>query len=359
MTLKEQLGKLANEKNSPCVTISLNTHRTHPDNAKDEVVLKNLLKEAEDRVIAEFGKRPVASLLEKIGDLASEVDVNYNLDSLHIFLSNDTKEIVKSAWPAGNEGVQISDSFAVRSVIKSFGRSESYLLMLLSQSGVHLFEALNDGIIREIRNEDFPFSENRHYNTHSEKGSDPRHIDDLVREFLNKVDKALVKVHNETDLNCVVICTEDNYSRLQQVADKPAVYLGYSAIDYNRTEAHQIVKQSWDIIRSLQEDRRSKAIGEMREAVSRGTVLTDLQEIFQASVDGRGDLLLVHQDFSQPVRMTGDRTFELTDDRTGQGVTDDITSTICWEVVSKREGLFFVSQDDIKEFGDIVLLARY
>ena len=72
MALKEQLQKLATEKNTPCVTISLNTHRTHPDNAKDEVLLKNLLKEAEDRVIAEFGKRPVASLLEKLENVAQK-----------------------------------------------------------------------------------------------------------------------------------------------------------------------------------------------------------------------------------------------------------------------------------------------
>ena len=81
MALKEQLQKLATEKNTPCVTISLNTHRAHPDNVKDEVLLKNLLKEAEDRVIAEFGKRPVASLLEKIENVSAEIDVNYNLDS--------------------------------------------------------------------------------------------------------------------------------------------------------------------------------------------------------------------------------------------------------------------------------------
>ena len=267
MALKEQLQKLATEKNTPCVTISLNTHRAHPDNAKDEVLLKNLLKEAEDRVIAEFGKRPVASLLEKLENVSAEIDVNYNLDSLHLFLSNDTKEIVKSSWKTNNEGVHISDSFAVRPIIKSFNRSESYLVMLLSQSGVQLYEAINDEIIAEVRNDDFPFSENRHYNTHSDKGSDPKHLDDLVREFLNKVDKALVKVHNETDLNCVVICTEDNYSRLQQVADKPSVYLGYAAIDYNNTATHQIVKQSWEIIQGLQQQRRTNAIEEMKEAV--------------------------------------------------------------------------------------------
>jgi protein tyrosine/serine phosphatase len=64
MTIRQKLEALATEKNTPCVTISLNTHRTHPDNAQDVILLKNLLKEAEERVIKEFDKRPVSSLLE-------------------------------------------------------------------------------------------------------------------------------------------------------------------------------------------------------------------------------------------------------------------------------------------------------
>lgn len=44
MTLRQKLEVLATEKNTPCVTISLNTHRTHPDNAQDVILLKNLKK---------------------------------------------------------------------------------------------------------------------------------------------------------------------------------------------------------------------------------------------------------------------------------------------------------------------------
>jgi hypothetical protein len=359
MMIKQQLQKLASEKNIPCVSISFNTHRTHPDNLKDEVMLKNLLKEAEDRVIAAYGKRPVASLLEKIEELAKEIDVNHNLDSLHIFLSNDTKEIIKSSWNTSNEGVHISGSFALRSIIKLYNRTENYLLMSLSQSGVQLYEATNDEIIHEIRNEDFPFSENRFFTTHSDRGSDSKHVDDLVREFLNNVDKALVKIHNETGLDCVVICTEDNYSRLQQVADKPSIYLGHAAIDYNNAASNQLVKQSWEIIQSLQTERRSKAIAEIKEAVASAAVITDLQEIFQASIDGRGDLLIVHEDFSQPVIITGDRTFELTDDRDHQDAIEDITSKIAWEVLAKKGRVFFTSQEEIKDLGEIVLKTRY
>lgn len=359
MTIRQKLEALATEKNTPCVTVSLNTHRTHPDNAQDIILLKNLLKEAEERVVNEFGKRPVSSLLEKLSSVESEIDVNYNLDSLHIYLSNDTKEIIKSAWSTNENGVHISDAFDIRSLIKSYNRSEEYFILLLSQNGVALYGAVNDGITNEIRNNDFPFGENRHYNTHSDKGSDSKHLDDLVREFLNTVDKAVVRMNNETGLNCVVICTEDNYSRLMQVADKPTIYSGYANIDYNKTETHHIAKQGWGIIKNLQHKRRVEAIDEIKEAVGQGNVLTDLQEIYQASIDGRGDLLMVHQDFAQPVLMTSDRTFELVTDVTKPNVIDDITSHIAWDVLSKNGRVFFTTQDEIKDLGIIVLKTRY
>lgn len=359
MTIRQKLEALATESNTPCVTISLNTHRTHPDNAQDIIQLRNLLNEAEERIIKEFGKRPVSSLLDKISNIESEIDINYNLDSLHIYLSNDTHEVIRSAWATNRDGVHISDNFDIRSLIKSYNRSEEYFILLLSQSGVTLYNAINDGITEEIRNEDFPFSDNRHYNTHSDKGSDSKHLDDLVREFLNKVDKAVVKMYNETGLHCVVISTEDNYHRLMQVADKPTIYHGYANIDYNKTDTHHIAKQCWELIKELQYKRREEAISEIKEAVGKGNVLTDLQEIYQASIDGRGDLLIVHQDFAQAVVMTSDRTFELTADITNPLAIDDITSNIAWNILSKKGRVFFTMQDEIKELGNIVLKTRY
>ena len=359
MTTLQKLEKLATEKNTPSVTISLNTHRTHPDNIQDVIELKNLLQQAEQNVIQEFGKRPVASLLEKISAIESEIDINYNLDSLHIFLSNDTKEIIRSTWPVNENSVHIADAFSVRHLIKSFSRTESYHILLLSQSGVRLYHAFNDSITNEIKNDDFPFGENLHYNTDLDKSSDSKYLDNLVREFLNKVDKAMVKLNNEAGLNAVVICTEDNYSRLMQVADRPAIYSGRANIDYNNTALHQIGKQAWTIVKDLQRERRTAAISEVQEAVGQGTVLTDLQEIYQAAIDGRGDLLIVHQDFAQPVLMTGERTFDLATDTNSAHVIDDISSKIAWEVMSKKGRVFFTTQEEVKELGNIVLKTRY
>jgi hypothetical protein len=359
MNHKEQLQKLATEKNTPCVTISFNTHRTHPDNAKDEVMLKNLLKEAKERVIAEFGKRSVAPLLEKLENVGAAIDHNYNLDSLHLFLSNNTQEIIKSAWKTSSEGVQVADSFSVRSLIKAYNRSQDYLLLLLSQGGVQLYEVLNDGVVGEIRNNDFPFSENRHYITHPDKASDPKQLDNMVREFLNKVDKAVAKVYNQTNLPCVVICTEDNYSKLKQVADKPEIYLGFAPIDYNKTAHHHIATQSWEIIKELQLRRRTEAIAEIKEAIAQGKALADLHDIYLAAIDGRGEMLIVQDDYSQSAIMNDERSFDLTDDVTQHNAIDDITSNIAWEVLCKKGRVFFASLEEMQGLGKIVLKTRF
>lgn len=359
MTIKEKLDVLASEKNEPCVTISLNTHRTHPENAQDGIMLRNLIKEAETRVVKEYGKRSVAPLLEKLANIESEIDANHQLDSLHLYLSNSTQEIIKSTWPSGEETVYISDSFDVRSLIKSFNRSEAYFILLLSQSGAHIYEALNDGITGEFINEDFPFAENTHDVVDADKRSDSKLMDNMVREYLNGIDKALVKVCNETGLKCVVVCTPENYSHLMKVADKPNIYLGNANIDYNNTSPHQLAKQSWVIVKDLQYHRRHDAIGEMKEAISQGKVLTDLQEIYLAAIDGRGDLLIIHQDFAQPVKMTDERTFEMVDEAGQPDVIEDIASNIAWEVLSKKGRVIFTGQDEIKDLGEIVLKTRY
>lgn len=359
MSIKKQLEKLAAESATPCVSISFNTHRTFPDNAQDDIVLKKLLKEAETSVTEEFGKRPVADLLEKIATVSESIDSNYNLNSLHIYLSNETQEIIKSLLPVPENTVSVSDAFALRPIMKEYVRNKEYLILLLTQGGVQLFYAINESANSEIANEDFPYAAMSRTSLEPEQLSDAKLVDDGVREYFNKVDKAVVNVHHQTELQCVVVCTEDNYSRLLQVADIPSLYLGHAAVDYNNVAPHQLGAQAWAIVNELEQQKRTKAIEEVQAAVGQGKVLTDLQEIYQAAIDGRGDLLIVHEDFKQAVMMTGDRTFDLVSDNSLPHSIDDITSNIGWEVLSKKGRVVFTAQDKIKDLGNIVLKTRY
>jgi hypothetical protein len=355
---KDKLEKLASEKNSPCVTISMNTHRTYPENQKDIVLLKTLLSEAKERVIKEFGKRPVNDLLEKLDQIEMEIDVNNNLDSLHIFLSNSTKEIIKSTWPAVQNGVYVSESFAVKPLIKAFNRSVEYLILILNKSEVRLLMAMNDGIVGEIKNDDFPFVKDVQDLTESDV-TNGKQAENIAREFFNKIDKALVRVNNKTDMKCVVISTDDNYNRLLKVADKPSVYLGWTNINYNNTINHSIAKDAWLVVNVQQKKARAEDIKEMQEAVGKSNVVTELSEIYRAAKEGRGELLIVNDNFHQAVRVTGEFSLDLVTDVTLPGVIDDIVSDIAWNVISKKGRAIFTTQDELKTLGDIALKVRY
>ncbi|MEO8210697.1 MAG: hypothetical protein ABI840_09045 [bacterium] len=361
---REKLETLAAEKGSPCVTISMNTHRTHPQNAEDTIVLGNLLKETEARLINEFEKSSVSELLKKIKSLNTEIDVNYNLDSLHIFLSDSTKEIIKSPWPTPQNTVHISEKFAIRPLIKLFNRTEEYLILLLSQSGAKLSHAVDDSISEEIVNENFPFTKDSDTllpNQRDNKGKliDGKQAENLILEFFNKIDKAIVKVHNKTNMNCVVICTDDNYSRLMQAADKPTVYLGNVNINHKEISNHNVSTSAWEEVKKLQELRRAEVINEMQEASGHGKVLTVLEDIFRAAKEGRGELLVCHDDFHQAVKMTGEFSFDLVEDSKIPAAIDDITSEIAWEVISKKGRVIFTNSDEIKSVGEITLKVRY
>ena len=356
---REKLEKLASEKNIPCVSISMNTHRTYPENQKDSIVLKELLQEAKERVIKGYGKRTVAELIHNIDAVENEIDVNYNLDSLHLFLSNSTKEIIKSTWPTIQNTVYISENFAVKPLIKVFNRTVEYLILKLTKSEVRLLLAINDGVVGEIKNDDFPFENNIDDSTDTETVTNGKQAENQVREFFNKIDKAVVRVNNKTDMKCVVISTDDNYNRLMKVADKPAVYLGWKNINYNYIPTHSIATDAWQVVTVQQKKGRADDIKEMQEAVGKGNVITELSEIYRAAKEGRGDLLIVNDNFHQAVRVTGEFSLDLVNDVNLPGVINDISSEIAWDVISKKGRAIFTTQEDLKSLGDIALKVRY
>jgi len=326
----------------------MNTHRTFPENLEDITELEKLMAEARDHVINEFGQFEVKSLLEKIDALDELIDVNYSLDSLHIFLSGTTTEIVKSSWPIFKNSVSVAENFVVKPLIKDFNRIEEYYILVLSKSDVRLLKATNDAISIEIIDDDFPF-----------KANDWKQTDSQIDEFFNQIDKALLKIYNKTDMYIVVVSTENNWSRFMQVADKPSIYFGPVSNNHNGSPISTLGSEAWKIVVAIQDEHRALAIREMQDANREGKVITDLLEIFTAVKAGRGDLLITHDNYHQAVKMNGQYSFHTVEDVTLPGVIDDITSNLAWDVISKKGRAIFTDSEEFKSFGNIALKVRY
>lgn len=248
-SLNKNLERLVHTQEKVNLSISLPTHRTFPDNQQDVVLLKNLVVESEKNLINRYGKREVSGILEKLNLVIEKVNENENLDSLHIFISNEIFEIINLPIPIENSEVIINDSFNVFYLTKAMEQFKEYLVLVLTQNGVKLYDAISNTVVSEIENDDFPFEDNNLYLTHSDKSSDAKQVDNLVREYFNRVDKAIQKIHNETGLRIVVVGTPRNYQHLTHVSDNNNVYLGNSPINYNDVSPHRLGIQSWELIK--------------------------------------------------------------------------------------------------------------
>jgi hypothetical protein len=356
---KDKLEKLATERSFPCVTISMNTRQTFPANQQDIDEFKKLLNEARKHVQNEFREYPLLNLLEKIDKVEEEIDFNANLSSLHLFISDSTNEIVKSSWPTRGNVVSVAESFLIKPLIKDFNRIEEYLILVLSQTEARLVRATNDMVSGEIPAEDFPFDQNPHFSSHPDKSGDGKQADNFVREFFNNIDKAVLKIHYKTGMNVVLICTDANWSKLLQVADKPSIYYGNISINFNDSTHPPIAVQAFKIVSAIQEKSRTDAILEMKEAAGHGKMITDLTHILYAVKEGRGDLLITLDGYHQAVKMTGEHSFKLVTDVTQPEVIDDITSEMAWEVISKKGRAIFTNSPEFKSIGNIALKVRY
>jgi hypothetical protein len=63
----------------PALTITLPTHGTAPDNQQDPIRVRNLVTEATNRLLNEFGRREIEPLLSQLERLVSEIDFRYTL----------------------------------------------------------------------------------------------------------------------------------------------------------------------------------------------------------------------------------------------------------------------------------------
>lgn len=247
-SLNKKVENLSNTIDKICVSIALPTYRTFPENKQDSILLKNLIGETEKNLINRFGKRETVEIIKRIQSTLN-IDMSYNLDSLHVFVSNNTTEVVRLPISIKSSEVIVNDSFDTHYLTETIENSKEYLILVLSQSGVQLYDALNENIVSEIENNNFPFDKNELYLSNPDKSSDAKRVDNLVREYFNRVDKAVQEVHKATNLEVVVVSTPRNYQHLIHVSDNEKVYLGNSPINYNDVALHTLGKQAMQLVK--------------------------------------------------------------------------------------------------------------
>lgn len=353
------LNKIKDIKAEGCVTLIMNTHRTSPDNNQDPITLKNLLKEAEEGLLKEFDKRKAGVIFENLNAAAEKVDHAYNKESLLVFANEDIKDFVRLPIDVENR-VIIDDNFATRDIIRALHEQKNYYVLVLSRKNARLIEGFNNKLVKEFHTDEFPYENDTHYSTDKHQLSTNKGTDNQYEEFFNRVDKEFQAVTGSRKLPLILATEERNFHHYKKVCDTPEQIAGHINMNRDDEKAEDIVRVAWNVVKKVVEEKNAKRISELKEAVNKGTFLSDFNDIWKAVNEGRAQTLFVKRGLFQPAEIKGD-SIELSDDasKRNKGVIDDIVDEIIERNISKGGDTVFVEGDELSEFNGIGLQTRY
>ncbi|BBL34133.1 hypothetical protein Nstercoris_00362 [Nitrosomonas stercoris] len=369
MNLKSLLNQLGQHKNELAISILLPTHRTFPDNKQDAITLKNLLKEAEDRLSAQLDKREVEAIIHAIHKEINDLNHNYNLDSLGVFASRHGVQVIR--FPFSTKArVIIDDTFAVRDLVREINEAVHYHMLVISRTSARLIEAFNDRPVHEfdekttLRVGSFPM-ENSFLSTVKgpSRPQTPNETSNL-KEFFNRVDKGLQEIQNHPDnkrLPVIVIGDTRNVAFFKEVCDQPADIVGaITSVPDLKIPADKIVPEARSVLAEYRLNRAEIAMQHIVQARNANQLLTDFSTIFRAITEGNVVRLFVRQGYIQPGVIDFEKKIVTIDEvATASNVVDDVVDTFIELAMQQGGEICFLSAEQLGAEAPLALQAKY
>ncbi|MDY0343002.1 MAG: hypothetical protein RBR28_05475 [Lentimicrobium sp.] len=342
-----------------CVSIILNTHRTSPDNQKDKLTLKNLIKEAEERLLKGKDIKRGKAMVERLNQLEETIDHRQNLESLLFFVNEDKSAFVRLPISVENR-VVIGETFATRDLVRTMHLEEPYFVLVLSQQKVRLIEAFSDKVISE-NDTVFPIENTQFYSTNRVELSNATRQRNLLVEFFNRVDKQVNIIRKSNPLPVLICSEEGNYYEYLKVADqKGSIYKTY--LNKNRLDekAQAIVSDAWKIVKEAIIHKNNERKSELEKAVGAGNFLTDQNDIWKAIKDGRVQTLFIEQGIFQPAIVEDNvLTMASPQDWNKESFVDDIFDEMIELNMNFGGDVVFLSQGALDKFNGLAAVTRF
>jgi Bacterial archaeo-eukaryotic release factor family 7 len=153
-----ELGTLIGRRWGVCMSIFMPTHRTSPETKQDRIRFKNLLREAEKRLITSGLRSSEAKKLLTPAKtlLKDNLFWQYQADGLAVFISPEVFRYFHLPFRF-EELLVVTDRFHMKPLLHLFTNDVRFYILALSQNEVRLFQGTRHGI-SEIEPEGVPGS---------------------------------------------------------------------------------------------------------------------------------------------------------------------------------------------------------
>jgi hypothetical protein len=325
----------------------------------DRLQLRKLTTEVENRLFQYESEEKARLLSKRLKELIAQVHFDKNLDCLILFVNEHISKFMHLPIQVENR-VIIDKSFATRDLVRLLQMKTNYFVLVFSEYKARLLEAFDETLIQEYGSP-FPIENNDLYSTKTIELKNANLQKHLLSEFYNRIDKAVNEVRNENP-KPVLLCSQDmNCSEYLKVADlKDSIFPEFLKGNKLYMDANDIIRDAWQVVRKQQFEKNRLRKNELEDALASGQYISDANEIWQATTEGRIRTVFIEENLFRPARIDNNTiTFVQEEDRNKPGVVDDIYDEIIEASINSGAEVVFLPKGELIEFNGLGAVTRF
>lgn len=325
----DEFKDLVSKTDKVCISIYMPTHRVGYEQQQDPLRLKNLLDDAEERLVTGGMRSPDArELLETARGLLPNNDFwQHQSDGLGLFI--DKKDTLTYRLPlAFNELVFIGNRFHIKPLLPMLSSDGQFFILAISMNDVRLLEGTRY-TVEEVETDNVPTSMAEalwfedperqlqwHSATQSSFGTGDRpavyhghgvvenNIKDNILRYFQRVNRELVNLLQNNDSPLVLAGVDYMLPIYQEANSYPHLIKEGIPGNPDDLRAKELHRRAWDLVEPYFNAAQKGAISRYEELAGMGgsEASNDIQEIVKAAFYGRVEILFVASD----VQLWGD-----------------------------------------------------
>ncbi|MBC8648056.1 hypothetical protein GYM54_21250 [Pseudomonas sp. MTM4] len=324
---RETMSQLLAKREAPCLSLYQPTHRSFPERQQDPIRFKHLVRQLEDSLKQQGRGDQAKSLLEPFYALIDDVDFwNSNRDGLAVFGAKDYFEVFRLQRNVPELAVA-NDRMHLKPLLRIAQSADRYQILAITLDSVRLFEGNRDGVDEVPLAEGVPktveealgreltekgqtgFAQG--YGRASERGDAMQvesggagrqdEIDRDRERFFREVDRAILEHHSrKTRLPLILAALPEHQSHFRKHSHNDLLLPEGIESDVSLLSQKELREKSWMVMQPRYIKRLEGFINQYGESHGQGLATDQLEQIGQATLEGRVATLLVEADRQIP-----------------------------------------------------------
>jgi hypothetical protein len=376
-----KLRELALANEGPRVSIYMPTHRAGPQTRQDPIRLKNLLRLAEDELVAQGMRGTLARDFLKPGhDLVDDYDFwQQQSDALAVFATEDRFRYYRLPLDVPELAV-VSERFHLKPILPLFSEDGVFYLLAISMGDIRVFRCTRhseeelkvEGVPRNMAAALWPDDDEKQLQFRTipagqaggeaalfhGTGAADRDVKVDILRYFQRVDHGMRNLLHDQRAP-LVLAAVDYLHPIYREANSYAYLLDQAVVgnpDEERADA--LRSRAWEVVGPHFEEARKAAIERFNNLTGTGKSVTDPAQVASAASEGRVETLFVAVGVQRWGRPSEDgRGVELHDER--QPGDQDVLDFAAVQTLLNAGSVYALPPDEVPNGSPLAAVYRY